>query len=201
MRACGTAVLFVAAAGLAGSGVPASAQTSYTCTLNGRSWSSDQPCDFNSPPPPARTVITPRSDPRLPPLPGEGRPVEKAPDYLQFQSPRCAELSDGVRTAASRGLGITAQRELQEVYRQQCSDEESRARRLLQDERNRQRDAREREERAARLELDREKLNREQCAEMKRILQSKRQRLDTMTPGERGDFERFEATWRTRCLS
>jgi hypothetical protein len=36
---------------------------------------------------------------------------------------------------------------------------------------------------------------------MKRILQSKRQRLDTMTPGERGDFERFEATWRTRCLS
>ena len=103
--------------------------------------------------------------------------------------------------AAARGLGITAQRELQEVYRQQCSDEESRARRLLQDERNRQRDAREREERAGRLELDREKLNREQCAEMKRILQSKRQRLDTMTPGERGDFERFEATWRTRCLS
>jgi len=77
--------------------------------------------------------------------------------------------------------------------------EESRARTLLQDARNRQRDAREREERAARLELDRDKLNREQCAEMKRILQSKRQRLETMTPGERSDFERFEATWRGRC--
>ena len=91
----------------------------------------------------------------------------------------------------SRGLGATAQRDLQEAYRQQCTDEESRARRLLQDERNRQHDAREREERAARLELDREKLNREECAEMKRILQSKRQRLETMTAAS-GDFERFE---------
>jgi hypothetical protein len=81
-------------------------------------------------------------------LPGEVRPVEKAPEYLKFESPRCAELSEGLRTAASRGLGATAQRDLQEAYRQQCTDEESRARRLLQDERSRQRDAREREERA-----------------------------------------------------
>jgi hypothetical protein len=34
---------------------------------------------------------------------------------------------------------------------------------------------------------------------MKRILQSKRQRLEDLTAGERGDFERFEATWRARC--
>ena len=171
MRACGTAVQFVASAILAGAGTAAAAQTTYNCTLNGRSWQSAQPCDFNSPP---RAVIVPRSEPRLPPLPGEARPVDKAPEYLKFES-------------------------AQEAYRQQCADEESRARNLLQDERNRQRDARDREERAARLERDREKLNREQCAEMKRILQSKRQRLETMTDGERGDFERFEATWRARC--
>ena len=141
----------------------------------------------------------PRSDPRLPLLPGEGRPLDK-PRILQFQSPRCAELSEAIRTGPARGLGRPAQQELVEAYRQQCGDEESRARNLLLEERNRQRDAREREERAARLELDRDKLTREQCAEMKRILQSKRQRLETMTPGERGDFERFEATWRARCL-
>ena len=29
----------------------------------------------------------------------------KPPEYLQFQSPRCAELSEAVRTGASRGLG------------------------------------------------------------------------------------------------
>ena len=196
MRACGTAVQFVASAILAGAGTAAAAQTTYNCTLNGRSWQSAQPCDFNSPP---RAVITPRSEPRLPPLPGEIRPLDNAPEYLKFESPRCAELSEGVRTGASRGLSRAAQGELQEAYLRQCADEESRARNLLQDERNRQRDARDRERRAARLERDREKLNREQCAEMKRILQSKRQRLETMTDGERGDFERFEATWRARC--
>jgi hypothetical protein len=198
MRACGTAFHFVAAAILAGAGTAASAQPTYLCTSNGRTWQSAQPCSAETAAPP-RVVIVPRSDPRLPPLPGENRPVDKAPEFLQFQSARCAELSEGVRTGASRGLGRATQRELLEAYRQQCGDEESRARALLQDERNRQRDARERDERAARLELDRDKLNRDQCAEMKRILQSKRQRLETMTAGERGDFERFEATWRARC--
>ena len=126
MRACGTAVQLVVSAVLAGAGTAAAAQTTYNCTLNGRSWQSAQPCDFNSPP---RAVITPRSEPRLPPLPGEVRPVDKAPEYLKFESPRCAELSEGVRTGASRGLSRAAQRELQEAYRRQCTDEESRARR------------------------------------------------------------------------
>ncbi|HEY5325181.1 MAG TPA: hypothetical protein VIK58_20310 [Caldimonas sp.] len=198
MRACGTALQLAAAAILAGAAPAASAQSTYLCTSNGRTWQSVQPCSDGTAAPP-RTVIVPRSEPRLPPLPGEAKPADKATEYLQFQNPRCAELSEGVRTGASRGLSRATQQELLETYRQQCAGEESRARTLLQDERNRQRDAREREERAARLELDRDKLNREQCAEMKRILQSKRQRLETMTPGERSDFERFEATWRGRC--
>ena len=131
--------------------------------------------------------------------PAEPRPAERPPDLLQFQNARCAELSEAVRTGAARGLSRATQRELVEAYGQQCADEAARARALLSEERARQRDAREREERSARLELDRDKLNREQCAEMKRILQTKRQRLETMTPGERGDFDRFEATWRGRC--
>ena len=198
MRACGTALHLAAAAVLAGAGPAASAQTTYLCTANGRTWQSVQPCIDGTAAPP-RPVIVPRAEPRLPPLPGEVRSAERAPDYLQFQSPRCAELSEGVRTGAARGLSRATQRELLESYRQLCADEEARARALLQDERNRQRETREREERAARLELDRDKLNRDQCAEMKRILQSKRQRLETMTAGERSDFERFEATWRGRC--
>ena len=155
MRACGTALQLAAAAILAGAAPAASAQSTYLCTSNGRTWQSVQPCGDGTAAPP-RTVIVPRSEPRLPPLPGEAKPADKATEYLQFQSPRCAELSEGVRTGASRGLSRATQQELLETYRQQC-------------------------------------------AEMKRILQSKRQRLETMTPGERSDFERFEATWRGRC--
>jgi hypothetical protein len=194
MRAGRVAVYLLAGALLGGVGPDSQAQSTWVCSANGRTWSSSQPCPegaFSQ----QRAVI----DPRPRPLPGERGPADRPPPHLQFQSPRCAELSEAVRTGASRGLGRPALQELHEAYRQQCGDEEARARSLLLEERGRQRDARERDERAARLELDRDKLNRDQCAEMKRILQSKRQRLETMTPGERGDLERFEATWRARC--
>ena len=198
MRACTIAVRFLAGLLLAGAHQAAQAQSSWLCSANGRTWQSAQPCPAGAAAQ-QRIVIDPRSEPRLPPLAGERASPDRPPPQLQFQSPRCAELSEAVRTGASRGLGRATLQELREAYRQQCGEEEVRARSLVVDERNRQRDAREREERAARLELDRDKLNREQCAEMKRILQTKRQRLETMTPGERGDFDRFEATWRTRC--
>ena len=198
MRACPIAAHLLAGALLAGAAQFVQAQTTWLCSANGRTWPSAQPCP-EAATSQQRTVVYPRADPRLPPLPGERAAADRPPAHLPFQSPRCAELSEAVRTGALRGLGRPALQELHEAYRQQCGDEEARAKSLLVEERNRLRDAREREERAARLELDRDKLNREQCAEMKRILQTKRQRLETMTPGERGDFERFEATWRSRC--
>jgi hypothetical protein len=198
MRACGIAVSLIAGILVAAAAQPARAQTTYVCALNGRSWPQAQPCPEGATT--QHRIAAPlRSDASPPPSPAGRNPSDRPPAHLQFQSPRCAELGEAVRTGASRGLGRPALQELYEAYRQQCGDEEARARNLLLEERNRQRDAREREERAARLELDRDKLNREQCAEMKRILQTKRQRLETMTAGERGDFERFEATWRARC--
>jgi hypothetical protein len=196
MPAFALALRLLLAAVLASAAPAASAQASWLCSANGRTWSSAQPCPegaFGQ----QRIVGQPRGESRLP---GERGPAERPAAHLQFQSPRCAELAEALRTGSQRGLGRATLQELHEAYRQQCGEEEARAKTLLLEERNRQRDVREREERAARLELDRDKLNREQCAEMKRILQSKRQRLEAMTPGERGDFERFEATWRSRCL-
>ena len=39
----------------------------------------------------------------------------------------------------------------------------------------------------------------EQCGEMRRIIASRKQRQDSMTPGELGDFKRFEANYAERC--
>ena len=36
---------------------------------------------------------------------------------------------------------------------------------------------------------------------MYRIVHGKRQKVATMSPGERSDFDRFEATWQARCKS
>jgi len=198
MRACRIAVRLAAAAALAGVAPIATAQGTYLCTSNGRTWSSPGPCPDGAAS--QRIDVGRRGDPRPPSTPGEGRPVDRPPALPQVQSARCAEIGEALRTGSARGLGRQALQELYDAYRQQCADEEARARGLAQEDRNRQREAREREERAARLELDRDKLNRDQCLEMRRILQAKRQRLDSMTPGERADFERFEATWRSRCL-
>lgn len=38
-----------------------------------------------------------------------------------------------------------------------------------------------------------------QCDEMLRALANKRRRLDTLTPGERDDLERFQARYDERC--
>jgi hypothetical protein len=198
MRAWTIALRLAAAAALAGAAPIATAQGNYLCTSNGRTWASPGPCPDGATSQPI--VVAPRGDPRLPPTSGDGRPVDRPPAQLQFQSARCAEIGEALRTGSARGLGRQALQELYDAYRQQCAEEETRARGLAQEGLNRQREAREREERGARLELDRDKLNRDQCAEMRRILQAKRQRLDAMTPGERADFERFEATWRSRCL-
>jgi hypothetical protein len=198
MRACRIALRLAAAAVIAGAAPTATAQGTYLCTSNGRTWSSPGPCPDGATS--QRIVIAPRGDSRPPPSPGEGRPVDRPPAPVQSQSARCAEIGETLRTGSARGLSRPALQELYDTYRQQCAEEEARARGLAQEDRNRAREAREREERAARIELDRDKLNRDQCAEMRRILQAKRQRLDAMTPGERADFERFEATWRSRCL-
>jgi hypothetical protein len=38
-----------------------------------------------------------------------------------------------------------------------------------------------------------------QCDEMLRALANKRRRLDTLTPGERDDLDRFQARYEERC--
>jgi hypothetical protein len=42
-------------------------------------------------------------------------------------------------------------------------------------------------------------LSRQQCDEMYRIVHGRRQKVAAMAPGERSDFERFEANWQARC--
>jgi hypothetical protein len=170
-------------------------QVVYLCSVEGRTYYSVQPCP--SSPAPAGPVAPTTRETRP-----SGSAFTKAPEkpgeHLQQQSAACAELSEAMRTGSSRGLGPSTQQQLRDAYGRLCGDDESRAGEQP-NEKSRQRDLREQEAKTARLEQDREKLTREQCAEMLRIAQGKRQRLDAMTAGERADFDRFDATRRARC--
>ena len=171
-------------------------QMTYLCSVDGRTYHSVQPCP--SPPAPVPPV-GPAARETRPSGATPTRAPDKPAEPTQQQSPACAELSEAIRTGAARGLGPSGQQELREAYRRLCSEDARRALERLQNELGRQRAVREQEAKTAWLEQDRDKLTREQCAEMLRIAQGKRQRMDAMTAGERADFERFDATRRARC--
>jgi hypothetical protein len=197
MRPCAASVRLIVSVSLACACFAASAQSATLCSSDGRSYPSDQPCAVR--PSTSLRSVGPEREARRSSSSYESASVYKAGEHLQYQSPRCSEMSEGIRNGPARGLGRAAQQELQESYRRLCSDDESNARKRLSEEKGRQRESREREDKTAKAEQDRQKLGREQCDEMYRIVSGKRKRVESMTSGERGDFERFEATWKERC--
>jgi hypothetical protein len=174
----------------------ASAQrTLYRCSVDGQTSLSDRPCAGR--PATGLAAIGPTREARSSGLSTPG--VAKASDYLEYLSPICAELNEGMRNGPARGLGTRALQELYTSYRERCSDDDQAARKRFAEEQSKKRDARNNELAAEKRERDRVTLTREQCDEMYRIAHGRRKKVDTMSAGERADFERFEANWKARC--
>ena len=171
----------------------------YRCSTDGRVYLSDRPCEGR----PATAIgsIGPTRDERSAYRSSNERSPNKAADYLGYLGPECAELNEGLRNGPSRGLGSRAYEELRNSYRDRCGEEERVARSRFAEDQSKKADARRRDQQAEASELDRRKLSREQCDEMYRIIHGRRQKVATMSPGERSDFDRFEATWQARCKS
>lgn len=188
-----TAALCVAAAPL----TPVQAQSVwYRCPMEGGGTTlSDRPCGQG------RTSITsygPVQEPVRPPAP-PAAPLRRAPDHLSYLTPHCAQLNDAVRTAPNRGLRGQALQDLYDTYRRECSDDEQAALQQLYRQRQQTKDserARRNAEQAARNEVQ---LQREQCDEMQRILHARRQRMDTLTEGQKADLQRFQDNYTQRC--
>lgn len=173
------------------------AQTRYTCRYNGGSYQSTQPCPGTSvggsdlvyhgpvtPPPPRYEPPPPR--------------VAEAPSTLRYLSPRCASLSDAIRTAPARGLQYDTIRQLQQEYNRECSENESEARSRLSQERRDQKQQQNEARALSKAEQERASIRAQQCGESKRILVTKRARTD-LTDGEKADLKRFEENFLARC--
>jgi hypothetical protein len=169
------------------------AQPQFFRCINGTTtYFSDRPCQAALPrtlvpaaPPPAPTTL---------PLPS------KAAEALPYMSPECAQINEGLRTGAQRGLKPAAMAELMSEYKQRCVEDEQRATQKLSQVKGSEGAVREQTIAQRKAEEDRAASTVEQCRELSRILVSKRQRLPSMGPGERGDLERFEAGYKSRCL-
>lgn len=178
----------------------AQAQTRYTCRYNGSYYQSTQPCPGNSSGTssggsdlvyhgPVNTQ--PRYEPQTP-------RVTEAPSTLRYLSPRCASLSDAIRTAPARGLKYDTIRQLQQEYSRECSEDESEARSRLSQERRDQKQQQKEAMALTKAEQERASIRAQQCGESKRILFSKRARTD-LTDGEKAELKRFEENYLARC--
>jgi hypothetical protein len=121
------------------------------------------------------------------------------PEHVAYMSPQCAQLHDAIRTGPSRGLLYAAMWELRDEYRRKCTEDEQQALQRLYKERLARREARIAQQTAQQAERSRAELERSQCDEMLRILHGRRQRVATMSEGEKGDLQRFEQTYAERC--
>jgi hypothetical protein len=174
-------------------------QTVYRCSNGTSTYLSDRPCVGGPPgklgslgpaPAPARRDYA---------APSYIPPVGKAPDHLGYLSPQCASLNDAIRTGPARGLGSQAMSDLRHEYRNKCDEDESAARQRLSQDKRAQRDETRARQQAEQAEQQRAATSREQCGELLRILHAKRKQFDAMTPGEKTDFQRFEANYNGRC--
>lgn len=183
---------------LLASGAAVQAQSLVRCTDGGRAYYSDKPCPgqgstriTNFGPEPARPDYSRHS--------GSSARLQKAPEHLSRMSAECASLNDAMRTAGARGVGYDTQRELRDEYRRKCREEDREARKqVYEDERHRRTEARDQRV-AQQHERAQASMTLEQCREMGRIVAERKKRLDVMTPGEKGDFERFQANFGERC--
>lgn len=196
----------LALAVLAGLGAldDAQAQRTYRCQGPNGYYYADRPCVMDNST--KLGAFGPVPEPSTPPPRSQGPIViQRAPDHLSYMSPECASLSDGIRTAPSRGLSYDTINQLRRDYSQRCSADEARARQRLASEQSRtyMDGARQRvqiatesrrEDQAARQLMD-------QCAEMRRSIASRQERIASLTPGEVADLHRFEANYAQRCQS
>jgi hypothetical protein len=191
---CGVAVLALCFSG----GV--NAQSTYKCGASGSIYYSDRPC-------PADTKAAVVASTLPPPVPAQPA-VDLRTEYIAYLGPECRSLKgsinalQGARSTAVRSdweLRRRQMADLLERYRGQCLEQERRALSRVYELDQAQR-AQQRAEFAQRqAEQNRQAAEKDQCLEMRRIRQAKRQRVDTMSAGERADFERFETAFAARC--
>jgi len=177
----------------------AQAQSVHRCTDGTRTYWSDKPCGSNGQtritnygPTPTRESspsYSSRSEPSL----------AKAPEYQAYLSQECASILDALRTAETRGVGVSTQRELFDEYVQKCRENDREARRKAYEAREKK-SAEAREERVAQQQQKAQATaTLEQCRELGRILAERRRRQDSMNAGERADLERSQTNFNERC--
>lgn len=174
-------------------------RTVNRCVVGGQVVLSDKPCNAGGAT--QLTAIGPQAQPRTQSMPPSYQPgLPRAPEHLRYLSPECAQLNDAIRTAPSRGIGYATIGELRAEYGRKCSEDESQAQMQRYQDESRQRQDRQAARRAEQAEVAAVQRQREQCAQLQEVLQSRRRREATLNDADRAALARSQASYDARCL-
>ena len=176
---------------LAGAATGAAAQSRYTCSSNGRTYQSTQPC-------PTGGIVYYGPITNQPSYDAPTQKLAQAPSNLTYLSARCASLNDAIRTGPARGLKYDTLNQMNKEYSRECAENESDANAQMSRERVDQRQQLNDVKVNTKLEKERATQHEQQCGESKRILLTKRARTD-LNEGEKSELRRFEENFRSRC--
>jgi hypothetical protein len=185
----------------------AAQSTLYSCRTSNGSYMSTRPCPSDPGAGNGAAKISGTASVESVQASRNWRPPQSSPVYmpqaaekhLEYLSPRCAEISEAMRTGASRGVRSDVLVGLYKEYSDKCAEEDSAARRQLSERTSAERDKRQSELRVASAAKEQSKLEHDQCQELLRILVGKRKRIEAMTDGEKQDLQRFNDTYQARC--
>jgi hypothetical protein len=175
------------------------AQSTFKCSGPGGTHYSDRPCPAD-----AKTTVT---TPVLPKPTPKNLVFDTRAAFLSYLSSECRQLHETARalqaarprTSSEWALYQHQLSDAAERYRSTCMEEEQFAYNRVAEadrlQRQKQRSALE----AREADEQRMSTEKQQCLEMRSIRKSKRERLASMSAGEKSDFERFESAFTTRC--
>ncbi len=175
------------------------AQSTFKCQSASGIYYSDRPCA-----PDAKTAEVTSTLPKPVPSP---LALDTRTAFLAYLSSECRQLNDTLRALQAARPSVRSEWELHrqrvsdalERYRGRCLEEERYALQRVSEADRLQREQQRSALVAKQAEKERAATDKAQCAEMRAIRDAKRQRLDSMTPGERSDFERFQSAFSSRC--
>lgn len=176
---------------------PAHGQT-YQCKRNnGSTYQTNKPC-----PEPGLVYYGPTDNGTPSRSDTSNVRIQLAEPELQYLSPECSRLYEGIRTAAARGVKYDAVQSTRKEFFEKCSEELAEARQkhsLAKGEKKvAEQESKKSSQRQAALSKEDEARKFRQCAEMRGALSNRKAKANP-TDGEKKDIDVFEQRYRERC--
>lgn len=109
-------------------------------------------------------------------------------------------MADAIRTAPTRGVNYAVIRDLNREYDDKCREDDRLARTQAYEDEQQERQARQASLDGVKIARQEMARNNEQCNAMREILNTKRQTVSNMTPGEKTNFQTLETNFNDRCV-